>query len=67
MVKHKRIILIEKSIVFKVNGRTRAGEFGRIIICSYCKTERKVYHFSWSALMCGGCRGYVEKYDYLIK
>jgi len=51
----------------KVTKHTRAGYSGKIIICPKCKTEARVYHFSWFALSCQGCKQMVEKLNYLLK
>jgi len=50
-----------------VNKYTRAGYSGKIIICPECKTESRVYHFSWFALSCQGCKQTIEKLNYLLK
>jgi hypothetical protein len=54
----------------KVNGNTRAGKHGKCIQCPYCGHKVIVYHFSWSASMCGimagGCDTAVEKNDWLV-
>jgi hypothetical protein len=51
----------------KVNKYTRAGKEGRTIYCSECNAPNKVYHFSWSALTCGGCKQMIDKYNFCIK
>ena len=43
---------------------TRASSFGRVIRCPHCGTEKRVYHFSWSAVTCQGCDRMVDKYAY---
>jgi len=43
---------------------TRASSFGRVIRCPHCGTEKRVYHFSWSAVTCQGCDRMVGKYDW---
>tara|TARA_R110001592_G_scaffold263658_2_gene529021 strand:+ start:994 stop:1266 length:273 start_codon:yes stop_codon:yes gene_type:complete len=51
----------------RVNKYTRAGGEGKHIYCSNCNVKTKVYHFSWSALQCGGCKNMIDKYDYLLE
>ena len=43
---------------------TRASAFGRLIKCPHCGHENRVYHFSWAAVTCQGCRRMVDKYDF---
>lgn len=55
----------------KVNKYTRAGTFGRIIVCPRCGLHTRVGHFSWTALGCraeqyGGCGRMVQKADWLV-
>ena len=57
----------------RVNRYTRAGKNGKNIQCPYCNHIIKVYHFSWSASICGtsnhsplGCGMMVEKNDWLV-
>ena len=51
----------------KVDRYTRAGFYGREIICPECSNVATVYHFSWSALSCQGCGAMVEKNQWTIK
>ena len=51
----------------KVTKYTRAGREGRTIYCPECNAPNKVYHFSWSALTCGGCKQMIGKYYFSIK
>lgn len=51
----------------KVTKYTRAGREGRTIYCPECNAPNKVYHFSWSALTCGGCKQMIGKYYFCIK
>ena len=50
-----------------VDRNTRAGVDGKQIICPLCDKSSTVYHFSWSALECGGCHSMVEKNARIIK
>ena len=43
---------------------TRAGSTGRVIRCPHCGLEKRVYHFSWSAVTCQGCKRMVDKYEW---
>ena len=51
-----------------VTVHTRAGRKGqgKEIVCPKCMTQRTVYHFWWSALVCGTCRAEVAKTDWLL-
>lgn len=50
----------------KVDKNTRAGKEGRTIYCPECNTPNKVYHFSWSAITCGGCKQMIDKYHFSV-
>jgi len=49
-----------------VNRNTRAGYNGKWIQCPECQQTAKVYHFSWSALVCMCCREPIEKTDWRL-
>ena len=38
----------------------------RKIYCPKCGIGQKVFHFSWSALVCQNCHSDVRKYDWLL-
>ena len=46
---------------------TRAGKFGKQIICPKCNHTAKVYHFAWSAAGCLGCKESINKNDFLVE
>ena len=48
----------------KVNRYTRAGRFGKVVECPECNHHQIIYHFSWSALGCLGCKQMIEKQDW---
>ena len=39
-----------------VTRHTRAGKNGKDLYCPHCAHRVHVYHFSWDALVCGGCK-----------
>ena len=49
-----------------VTNRTRAGDSGKEIVCPFCDTQKRVYHFSWSALWCQTCDTKVDKPDWRL-
>lgn len=49
-----------------VSKRTRASAAGKMIYCPNCNGDAKVYHFSWSALVCKHCDAVVEKYEWRL-
>jgi len=49
-----------------VNKHTRAGKNGKTIYCPECNAPNKVYHFSWSAITCGGCTQMIDKYYFSL-
>jgi hypothetical protein len=51
----------------RVNKYTRAGRDGRTIYCPECNAPNTVYHFSWSAITCGGCQQMIGKYYFSTK
>jgi len=48
-----------------VSKSTRAGFSGRLLRCPHCNEQACVYHLSWSALNCTGCKADVEKEHWL--
>ena len=50
-----------------VTNRTRSRVDGKWIKCPKCSQTSKVYHFSWSSLVCMCCRESVEKLDWLVE
>ena len=60
--------MIAPTISYKpVTRYTRAGYNGKWIKCPKCSQTSKVYHFSFSSLVCMCCRESVEKYDWLVE
>ena len=51
----------------KVNKYTRAGRKGKLIVCPFCKTDTRVFHFAWYSIMCSKCVIQIKKYDWLIE
>ena len=47
-----------------VTTRSRAKQRGTFLKCPKCGHIGCIYHFSWSALTCQGCKQMVEKYDW---
>ena len=46
---------------------TRAGKNGKQIICPECGSIRRIYHFSFSGLVCPQCKQSVAKYDWKVR
>jgi len=40
---------------------------GALIKCPECQNIDKIFHLSWSALMCRNCKGMIDKYDWSIE
>ena len=51
---------------FKVNKYTRAGKYGKAIVCPVCDNIQTVYHFAWSGLQCLSCKQSVDKYEWRV-
>ena len=49
-----------------VNKHTRAGRYGKTIVCPECNKVTAVFHFSWSALGCQECGAMVEKNEWRL-
>ena len=45
---------------------TRCGSQGRLIRCPHCASVARIYHLSWSSLVCQGCGASVDKLDFTI-
>ena len=54
------------TITKKVDRYTRAGQFGKFIVCPHCNQGAFVFHFSWSALTCQHCDAMIEKNDWKV-
>ena len=54
------------TITKKVDRYTRAGMWGKTIVCPECNKVTTVYHFSWSALSCQECGAMVEKNEWRL-
>ena len=50
-----------------VNRYTRAGNNGKQITCPKCKESARVYHFSWSALVCQLCEESINKENWIVE
>ena len=46
---------------------TRAGKYGKQIVCPECDNIQTVYHFGWSALTCHKCKQSVYKYEWKVR
>ena len=56
----------DKTLTEKVTKQTRAGRYGKTIVCPECNKVATVYHFSWSALGCQHCGTMVDKYEWKL-
>ena len=60
--------MISTTISFKpITKRARCGKRGKHIMCPNCKSISKVYHFSWSALVCQQCDKQIDKLHWSIE
>ena len=49
----------------KVTRYTRANKYdGKAIYCPKCDATNRVYHFTWSAITCGGGKEMVDKTEW---
>ena len=46
---------------------TRAGKYGKAIVCPECDNIQTVYHFAWSGLQCLSCKQSVDKYRWKVR
>ena len=56
----------DKTLTRTVDKYTRAGRYGKTIVCPECNKVATVYHFSWSALGCQECGAMVEKNEWRL-
>ena len=56
----------DKTLTEKVGRYTRAGRYGKTIVCPECNKVATVYHFSWSALECQHCKNMIDKYEWKV-
>ena len=47
-----------------VTTRSRVKHRGTFLKCPHCGNIKRVYHFSWCAVTCQGCKQMVDKYDW---
>ena len=45
---------------------TRAGKYGKQIVCPECDNIRTVYHFNFSGLTCPECKQSIDKYEWEV-
>jgi len=54
--------VITTTVSFKpITKHARAGKWGKHIMCPACSSITKVYHFSWSAIVCQQCDESIDK------
>jgi len=46
---------------------TRAGKYGKQIVCPECDNIIRIYHFSFSGLTCPKCKQSVDKYRWKVR
>ena len=46
---------------------THSGKKGKPVFCPRCGSATHVYHFKWSALVCGNCSATVNKSEWLMR
>tara|TARA_R100000781_G_scaffold16354_1_gene13405 strand:- start:667 stop:843 length:177 start_codon:yes stop_codon:yes gene_type:complete len=50
-----------------INRYTRAGKWGKRILCPNCSHQSIIYHFAWSALGCIHCKEMIKKDEWLVE
>ena len=45
---------------------THAGKKGKDIYCPKCASATHVYNFGWAELLCGNCKEFVGKEEWLM-
>ena len=56
----------DKTLTRTVDKYTRAGRYGKTIVCPECNQGAFVFHFSWSALNCQHCDTMIEKNQWRV-
>ena len=46
---------------------TRGGKNGKQLVCPECDNIIRIYHFSFSGLVCPQCKQSVDKYSWKVK
>ena len=46
---------------------TRGGKYGKQLVCPECDNIIRVYHFSFSGLVCPKCKQSVDKYSWKVR
>ena len=50
-----------------ITKRARCGKWGKHIMCPNCTSISKVYHLSWSAIVCQQCDKTIDKLHWSIE
>ncbi len=59
-------VRIVSSYLTRLKKYAKAGKYGKDLFCPHCNHQHRVYHFSWSALVCHHCHRTVEKLDWWV-
>ena len=51
----------------KMTKYSRVGHLGKLLLCPNCKQCTRVFHLSFSAIMCDKCNKMIEKYKWRIQ
>ena len=46
---------------------TRGGKYGKQLVCPECDNIIRIYHFSFSGLVCPKCKQSVDKYRWKVR
>ena len=50
-----------------VTNYTRGGKYGKQLVCPECDNIIRIYHFSFSGLVCPKCKQSVDKYRWKVR
>ena len=67
IIKHTHGATLSNINMTHVTKTTRASKDGKFIYCPKCDAVTRVFHFSWSALVCSSCEEVVNKCDWLLQ
>ena len=67
MISLEREITIKKDNIMTTSCALVLIKNGKDILCPECREWGKVYHFSWSALVCQSCKESVNKEDWIVE
>ena len=59
-------VRIVSSYLTRLKKYAKAGKYGKDLFCPYCNHQHRVYHFSWTSLVCHQCNRNVKRSEWWV-